>query len=159
MTSKIDVCSIPHSGTRLAELLFDGQHCHLHADRCDKVMREAEHVIVPLRHPQKVAESWWKRGRSLKKGGKHSFWWFWNTLQDYSEQRKLIFLPVDHPDRDRLLDAASEAAGRPYVERWKWVKVGETDNKPQNEPMPMLDLSRIWQNQIVVDFYGEYDGR
>ena len=62
---KFFVMSVQHTGTRFLVDLLDckGAHVqHIHGVEGEKM--EGRQIVVPLRHPRAIAESWHNRGKS-----------------------------------------------------------------------------------------------
>ncbi len=73
-------------------------------------------VIVPMRHPLTVAESWKARDKDLSPLPAQ-----WNILKNEVHQYNPLYLPIDHPDREAWLDAIRRKLGIQIQTDWPVV--------------------------------------
>ena len=128
------LASVYHTGTRFCrESLFsdfnfdphavssrpEAAHVHIepvHIKPLQHWLNTAEHVVVPLRHPQLVAVSWKVRGMDLKALDEQ-----WRTFIDVVMPHDPIYLPIDHPDRCFYLEDLNQRTGLNLKTDWKPV--------------------------------------
>ena len=132
------VVSVPHTATRFVRTHLDCPYSHAMRDVVCPELADRT-IVLPMRHPTKVIESWCKRGRKM-----HDWIPQWNALiEQYGEQ---IVLPVDTEDR---------------VERWErqiadvppprnWNPVGTVKGK--------INMTKIHTkaHEWLIDTHGDW---
>jgi hypothetical protein len=93
-------------------------------------LNAADHVVVPLRHPLLVAESWKARGMELAALDEQ-----WRTLADVVVPHDPIYLPIDHPDRDLYLKELNQRMGLDLETDWQPVGGILPHEIRNNEPL------------------------
>lgn len=111
------VLSIPHTGTVFTCLTVGAMYVHILArDNGQSAFSEAadtEHVIVPVRDPALVAESWIRRRYT------ESLTRCWELLGELAQRRDIMLLPVDHPRRAVYLSAIARRLGEELPTDWE----------------------------------------
>ncbi len=91
------ILSIPHTGTVFAALTIGTMYVHIlardHGQAAFREAADAEHIIVPVRDPAAVAESWIRRRYT------EGLFRCWELLGELAQRREIMLLPVDHPGR------------------------------------------------------------
>ena len=163
--------TVQHTGTRFVQRLLseaDIQTAQIHAvdtrkKQLDSWLNQNEMadlpIIVSLRNPVNVAQSWWFRAN------KHSthnpflqiqeMFKQWAYLAKIIAVSKPLFLPVDHPEREHYLQEMSVELGRPLSTRWK--KYG---HRPGAETIKLSNATIDGINELIAttflkDFYQE----
>lgn len=131
--------SVLHTGTTFVEALLNktsrGFH-HVH-NRLDPItlakMRASDIIVIPLRHPQKVWESYVKRGRT-----EDEYQFAWYRLTQLSLAFRVLYLPVDLPGyRSLQLALLEEFLQTRFPTNWEPLGAF-TGEAP--ETYPVLDL-------------------
>jgi hypothetical protein len=141
------IASVPHSGTRFTRDLLKQHGWHERSGRrrmalwhFDQGARPAADVIIcPLRHPQRVAEAWAKRGKAVE--------WIEPQVRRMVEL-EAYFLPIDSPTRDEYLDAISDRLGITLTTTWRPLHVSKA---PLREPVDDAGLFDKFRS-----FYGRF---
>jgi hypothetical protein len=126
------VASVPHSGSRFVLKLLGKPAFFWHVYQGESLEYITElgkfcPVVVPLRHPRAVAQSWVNRGKPIRTHAKHeAMCVMFRTLIDVVDKLKPLYLPVDVPNRDEYLSALKGVAGELHT---NWEPV--TDGLPQ----------------------------
>lgn len=125
-------------GPAAHSLVFD----HLYSSRMPHFWRWMERfptIIMPIRAPESVAQTWHRRGEKWP----HFFeqWDNWAQLAP-----RAIILPVDLPEkRDEALTRISEAVGMPIETDWAPVNVTTVSRGTEEIPDSVLGLYDIPQ--------------
>lgn len=97
LTTRFLIPSVPHTGHRFVQDLMKGVdgclHRHVTPADTDGMVAQAqaaEGVIIPLRRPALVAESWRRRNQPLEALGT-----FWDALFKIVDATDPMFLPLD----------------------------------------------------------------
>lgn len=151
------IVSIPHTGTRFCGELFKlspldtpDKYTHIMtvnnaADAFAAGRKYHGSIVVPLRNPSKVLETWSKNNRhgvNQHAGiGRQMFTTSWCLLAAFCAEFQPYLLPVDHPDRERYLERIiSDLKPQLHDElRSSWSKIGHNISEPQ--PIRGLDLA------------------
>lgn len=127
--SKLAVVSVQHTGTRFTESLFNWPSAALN----ERPSREVIHVghishgqlphikalaksaplVMPLRHPYLVAESWKRRGKPIDE-----LIGMFRVMHDDVLPLEPLVIAVDSEGRDEQLQATSETLGIPLTTDW-----------------------------------------
>lgn len=83
-------------------------------------------LVLPMRHPRKVAESWVKRGWAINS----MFFAEWYNLFWLHEKYDGHWLPIDTHDRDECLYKAGQMLGVELITEWKPFEATKTDFEP-----------------------------
>ena len=133
-----------------------GEHRHIEPAQIKILqhwLNEAEHVVVPIRHPVKVAESWKLRNYDLAALDEQ-----WRTLVDVVAPHDPIYLPVDHPDRNLYLDVLNERMGLDLQTDWKPVGGRLPHEILNEEPLTEDEQKQVeyWSVNVpmVQEIYG-----
>ena len=164
------LASVYHCGTRfcreslLSDFNFDphtigtcpqATHIHIepaHFKSLQYWLNAAEHIVVPLRHPVLVAESWKARGLDLEALDEQ-----WCTLADVVVPHDPIYLPVDHPDRCLYLEVLNQRIGLDLKTDWEKVGARLPQDIRNDEPLTSDERQRAehWSRLgVFVDVYG-----
>lgn len=140
------IASIPHSGTRFTRNLLKAHGYGMRGRRTFALhhfewgaLPSADVVVVPVRHPQRLMESWSKRGKPLA------------GLVPQIEamlRTDAYFLPVDSPHRDGYLAALSDALGVELSTDWRALHVSAQPLRGEVDASAVLDQFR--------GFYGRF---
>jgi hypothetical protein len=155
--------SVQRTGTRFTQRILDNakiKTAQIHAvdTRAKQLdawleqneMADGVPIVVPLRHPLNVAQSWLHRKDQLDQMFDQ-----WRYLAEIIAKSKPLFLPVDHGERELYLDEMSDYMG---VKLWTdWKKYGE---KPGAGDViinkPTVDrLNEMIATTFLQDFYAE----
>lgn len=164
------IISMAHTGNRFTAELFgidmvQENYTHLesthNAGEAFKQGRAHKgRIIMPLRAPGKVLDTWSKNNRhsinNFNGVGRSIFIASWAWMLSFYEQFEPYLLPVDHPDKDAYLERII-ADLKPSVNRElreSWRPVGHNPHDPQ--PVAGLDLAMPYNacKLMGVD-YGE----
>lgn len=146
------VISIPGCGTRFTKAAVNAHGaCHLNATAAEFHLEHEPIIVVPLRHPKSVQQSWSLRHRYYP--APYTFDWFWLELHKCLLQYpKIILLPVDHPKyRDECLAAIGRLVGTTYETGWE--KKGSEDQKHRHGIDVPADMELIMAYPYVRQFY------
>jgi len=124
---RILVPTVPHTGTRFMrdELLvgIEGVYVqHVRPPEMDDLIRyaeQAEAVIVPIRHPIHVVESWKVRSQPLE-----VLPIFWDNLSLILVHCEPLMLPMDQSSRDDYLKIINDSLGWSLQTSWPRVSGG-----------------------------------
>lgn len=160
---KILITSVPHSGTQFFHRLIKPTAFTHVSDksRIFSLLDECPVVLIAIRHPQLVWESWWHRREGLnddKTGPGLSWyetWKYFKKVIDYENRKETFFLPIDHPSRDERLKLVSERLGKPFIPNWD-ERVNQR-NRDRGEPPP-IDLTEILEIPIMRELYASQSG-
>lgn len=116
-------------------------------------------IIVPIRNPLNVAESWISRAKQHSKDEAAmripAMFAQWAYLAEIIAVSKPLFLPVDHPEKELYLDEMADVLG---VKLWTdWKKYG---HKPGAEKIALTnqqitELNELIGTTFLADFYAE----
>lgn len=178
-----DLCliSVPHTGTRWCiELLTEArpkwhelglnyhgrshQFPHLYHGHCVKDgqtqmaikwAKEGVPLIMPMRHPYRVEESWRRRGERDKGGLVPAYQNMLTKLLPHVS----VFLPVDASPLVRAVAETkmNELVGRTLSYRWhKVVNSKTTANEMKLREMePSDEIMAIRSHPVFTEFYGD----
>ena len=138
----IVLASVPHSGSRFVLKLLPQPVFFRHVYEGESIeqivaLSRAYPVVVPLRHPLAVAQSWKDRGKPIASHPKHEpMVAMWRTLIDVVDPLYPRYLPIDVPDRDAYF-AGLET---------DWVPV-----KDSNPHVPLTDEDRAAVSELLAD--------
>lgn len=114
------------------------------------VLSKSDHVIVPLRHPAVVAESWKKRNRP-----KLELIEQFEELIGFVDQFQPLYLPLDVDDRDNYLGKINAATGLELETSWPVIHSKKATHDidwrnlyPDDDIQEMIDAN--WQ------FFGRF---
>jgi len=177
----IDLCliSVPHTGTRWCmkvltdarpkwhELNFNysgprHQVPHLYHGHCTKGaqtgmclerVRQGTPLIMPMRHPYRVEESWRRRERDIS----GLIPAYRNMLDELLPHVK-VFLPVDGSPLHRGIAerVLNELVGRALPYKWQVVEnsQGATYNLHLADAEPSDEIKEIRRHPVFTEFYG-----
>ena len=81
--------------------------------------REGATLVVPMRHPMAVAQSWANRGKPIAEHPVHEpMIKLFRNLIEHVVPLNPLYLPVDVPNRDKYLRALSDVVGRELKTDW-----------------------------------------
>lgn len=131
---------------------FKGEHgymlAHVLADSMPAIRKWSLEfpVLVPLRHPIRVAESWQGNGKSVAEMVDYyrRLIAVWNDYK--GTDHALHCLPIDAPDRDERLAAINDALGLDLRTDWP-VIMGHGEREPLN----------AHNRRLVDDLMEQYD--
>jgi len=147
------IVSIPHTWTRkLVALLDTTNYHHVHAEGTWERVKEAELVIAPIRRPESVWRSWWRRDKHKDGVPGDDFWGCWMLMDKYDRGREILYVPIDHPERDAYWKRACAAIGREIDPRWG-VGLAEEDSVIDGSLAPTVDLSSLYAYPFVQRIY------
>lgn len=135
------VMSVQHTGTRfLVDLLgCKGAHVqHIHGVEGEKL--EGKTMVVPLRHPRAIAESWHNRGKSCLDLVDR----FKELIEDY--EGEYVVLPIDNEEREANLAALGD-----YKTNWK--PIGHYNGRSSWSPTFQEGYD------LLIEKYGEWFGQ
>lgn len=110
LDTSFTIYSIPHTGTHFLDKLLTDHGVNLYRSvhiTGDPEVEDWERLIVPLRHPLKVAQSW--SNRQDRKGP--SAWKQWVPAWTQLAGLRAFFFPIDAEDRNKRLKDLSEYVG------------------------------------------------
>lgn len=114
------VVSIPHTGTTFACMTLGSMYIHLLSRDDGRAafdhVADIEHVIVPVRDPALVAQSWIRRRYT------ENLTRCWDLLAELARRQEIMLLPVDHPRRDNYLSAIALRLGEDLATDWQPVR-------------------------------------
>lgn len=92
-------------------------HTHTEPETMAKLRAKARHadvVVLTMRNPIDVYQSWVRRGRRL------DAWYraLWENLFRVQQDFNGLWLPIDTPDRDDYLKAIADKTGLPLKTDW-----------------------------------------
>jgi len=121
--------TIQHTGTKFLAKLFGQIHwasfyekpeCddflhvgHLTRNSIDAIKRLNHKIIIPLRHPYLVAESWRRRNKPLDELEEN-----FHLLVDELDPLNPLYLPIDVDNRQDYLDQINDDLGLALVTEW-----------------------------------------
>lgn len=141
------IASVPHTGSRFTQSLFQKKPVFLHVYKGESIEEIIKHsqIIVPLRHPLAVAQSWVNRGKPIRWHPKHeAMCVMWRTLIDVVAPLLPMYLPLDLPSRDHYLHRISAAIGEKLDTDWSTV----SDNLPSK---PLTDDDKSAVAELMAD--------
>lgn len=152
--------SVMHTGTTFTQQLLNRStlgSIHSHqpiAPRDLFRLVTVDVVVIPLRDPRRVWQSWWERIQ----GREQLFYDSWAHLYAYSRmcyRSRMCLLPVDAIYvRDAYLRKLSDALSEPLVTDWEPKGVWSGDRC--ETPPPPMDWSRVfWSCPILRMVYSE----
>lgn len=90
---------------------------------------EGAMLVVPMRHPMSVAQSWANRGKPIVEHPVHEpMIKLFRNLIEHIVPLNPLYLPVDVPDREKYLAKLSKAVGREL--KTSWDRVSHHDIRP-----------------------------
>lgn len=92
--------------------------CHIEPENIDNLfwwLNKAK-IIVPLRHPEKVAVSWKARDKPLS-----DMLWQFQAMKRVFAEHEPLYLPIDSPRREDYLRALGQAIRKPLQTSWPVV--------------------------------------
>ena len=119
------IASVPHTASRFVQsLLGPGVgNFHVYAKGTGENLIEIpKHrvIVVPLRHPRAVAQSWKNRGKPIVSHEKHEpMVAMWRTLIDVIAPLNPFYVPVDIESRDEYLAKLGKKIKRKLVTDWR----------------------------------------
>lgn len=149
--------SIPHTGTHFTAKLLDGLlsgAVHITGDPEDT--SKYTKIVVPLRHPEKVAESWAKRFEL--RGSQQWKQWeaAWEYLYELEPDPRVFFFDLERKD----LKGLSEFVGQELTTDWAPENHIEYDAAPLITPEQVRAATAVYeyctrslpnQDQVQVD--------
>lgn len=138
--------SVRHTGTMFTlELIRDFvPHVfrHIDLDHIDFLTAAEAPIIVPMRNPHLVGQSWLGSYAAGIDTYNNEQWnlaklrWSWDALLNIILPKKPLFLPVDTENRQQYLDKINATLGQNFKTQWKPVNAQrnrhpytETDSK------------------------------
>lgn len=123
----------------------------------EKNKKEGLPIIVSLRHPLSVAQSWLHRAANNepKEFQFDRMMDQWAYLVEIVAASKPLFLPVDHPEKESYLDEMARYVGQPLDTDWE--KYG---HRPGSEDVKLSKADIDGINELIAttflaDFYDE----
>ena len=145
------IFSIPHNATRwLTQTLpLNVGYGHTHHANVRNRLDKATIVVVPLRDPRKVWESWWKR--NPKTETEMRFRGEYACMNYIDSQRTMYYMPVDVLNREECLTLLGRIVAQEL--ETDWTPVGEYDGVESGKPVPEIDLSEIYAYPFISRHY------
>lgn len=120
------VASVPHTGSHFAvhTIGLPAQNLyHVYEGESLRIIKDAHEsgalIVVPMRHPMQVAQSWANRGKPIVEHPVHEpMVRLFRSLIEHVVPLDPMYLPVDVPDREVYLRALSAALGKELVTDW-----------------------------------------
>jgi hypothetical protein len=104
------------------------------------------HVIVPIRHPRKVALGWKARHKKFARLDPQ-----WTYLKELVDPYKPFYLPLDRPDRNKWLREINFALGTDFTTNWPVL------GQHCAEELPLDDKDEHWlQNWMADGFFDKF---
>ena len=113
---------------------------HITRNSIEHIKKLDHPIIVPLRHPSLVEESWRRRGKSTTDLREN-----FRLLVDEIDPLNPLYLPIDVPDRQTYLDRINSELGLNLVTDWGVV----------NSQCHTFDIARKESN-IEPDFISRF---
>jgi hypothetical protein len=114
------IASVPHSGSRFVSALLGVPFWHVYQGESLEKILGHDVIVVPLRHPMKVAQSWKNRGKPIVSHPKHEpMIAMWRTLIDVIAPLEPLYVPVDSENRDVYLAKLGKATKRRLKTDWR----------------------------------------
>lgn len=152
----ICLASVVHSGTRFMQqsvlrdfhFLDSGGvsrhacHHHIAPDQLGRIQGWAAKgyvLVVPLRHPVSIFESWSRRGEDLSALDEQ-----FGILENHVAPLGPYYVAIDHAERDRQLEVLSDRIGVELSTDWAPVghEVGSRSASPECRELAEFWLSR-----------------
>ena len=133
------IVSVPHTGTRFLKSHFNADHVHTMYPWNELLERLEgyDHLIVPLRHPKEVWESWCRRDK-FNNPHRIAIWYAcWWNLHALSLVTDLDVICIDKKDDERIKD---------------WKIVGHDPGYSKYARVDIA-LSTLWHLPIVAENY------
>lgn len=74
-------------------------------------------------------------------------------MDKYDREREILYVPIDHPDRDAYWDRMCSAIGRKLDPQWS-IASGHEDSDIDGSAAPAVDLSLLYGYDFVRRIYG-----
>lgn len=147
------VCSVPHTGAHLIAKMFNLPWIglkdipqreslyvgHISLGLIDLIMSKDCPIIVPMRHPFLVEESWRRRGKGTPI---ESF----SLLINEVDKKDPYYIAIDSPERDIHLARLNKGLGLKLVNNWE---VKNSKHKTYD-----LDASGLEPSEEMKAFFG-----
>ena len=151
--------TIQHTGTKLLAKLFKDFYWasfdevteepnvlflgHLTVNSINKIKKLDHPILVPLRHPNLVAESWRRRGKPLNELIEN-----FNLLVNEIDPLKPHYLPIDVPDRQGYLDKINQDLNLNLTTDWSIE-----NSKEHTYNLNYKDLPTFFEHSFINRFY------
>lgn len=133
------VASVHHTGTKLVfdEILSevtDKERIHIEPFNLPQLLkfRETSDIIVPLRHPRRVARGWKYRAKRMEILSEQ-----WYMLKTEIAPFNPYYLPIEHEERDKWLAEIGRKLGLSLKTEWpiigtsKGISIPELDDREE----------------------------
>jgi hypothetical protein len=177
MTPEICLISVPHNGTMFTREIFVSNGWHeqslngrpnptptLYQGHCEKSnqvwqaldLGERMPIVMPLRHPYRVEESWRRRGLDP-----HRMVAAYRNMLLVLELHVAVWVPIDAVDlRKNTEEQLSDAAGKEL--KIDWDTLVNAEKNTHDIDISKLDPSRYMRDirghSLFREFYGDDDG-
>lgn len=156
--------SVPHTGTRTLRRVLSCFSKHTFVDDERLALDLTDTVIAsPLRDPAEVWKSWVRRvgtGFAVKE---EYFDLSWERLAHLDELYDIIYVPLDHPERDSQFHKVEQALGESLTPDWG-QREGHISEEVMSVALPppvfgyegeaiKRDLSWVYELPIIKRFY------
>lgn len=159
---KYTIPTIQHTGTKLLAKMFGDIHWasfiedigdredvlylgHLTANSIEAIKRLNNPILIPLRHPYLVAESWIRRGKPLTELAEN-----FRLLVNELDPLNPLYLPIDVDNRQDYLDNINKELGLSLETNW-----AIENSKKMTYNLSHKDLS---PDQIIIDLVNDIEG-
>ena len=159
---KYTIPTIQHTGTKFLAKLFGDIHWasfiedigdredvlylgHLTANSIGNIKRLNNPILIPLRHPYLVAESWKRRGKPLTELSEN-----FRLLVDELDPLNPLYLPIDVDNKQDYLDKINVELGLSLSTQW-----GIENSKKMTYNLSYRDLS---PDKIMMDLVTDIEG-
>jgi hypothetical protein len=149
------VASVHHTGTKLVydyilDEVEDKKRVHIEPDNLDELrkLRQMADIIVPLRHPRRVAQGWKYRSKRLEDLGTQ-----WHMLKTDIAPFTPYYLPIEHEERDRWLSFIGKALGLELKTEWPIIGTSKGISIPELEDREEAFVSN-WMKDGFFEQFG-----
>ena len=159
---KYTIPTIQHTGTKFLAKLFGDIHWasfiedasdrenvlylgHLTTNSIGNIKKLNHPILIPLRHPYLVAESWKRRGKPLTELAEN-----FRLLVDELDPLNPLYLPIDVDNRQEYLDIINNELGLSLKTNW-----AIENSKEMTYNLSYKDLS---PDKIMIDLVSDIEG-
>lgn len=142
------IASVPHTGSRFVQRLLGCEFVHVYAGESLERIKRHDLIVVPLRHPMRVAESWKRRGKPIAEHPVHEpMLAMWRNLIEVIDPLKPVYVPIDNGQRELALKGLGRRIGRMLETDWEPV----TDTDIPRPDVTLSDYERLAVVELMAD--------